>query len=263
MDRPIGLFDSGVGGLTVMKALSDLLPAENMIYLADQVHFPFGEKDPCECIEYSLECAEFLASQNVKLIVIACHTASALALGKIQKEFSIPVVGVINPRIDLNQYKRLAILGTKNTIHSKVYESIFSNEIFPLACPEFVTLIEKGLYDEEETYQIAKQVLKPLIGKIDAALLACTHFPLMKKTLQSVLGVELIDPGISCAQKAYKLLKEESLLNSSIEYPSYQFITTGSLEIFERFFQNFWNEKVGKKQEIMKLFLKTSSFSTR
>lgn len=260
MKRSIGLFDSGLGGLTVMKALSNDLPSENIIYLADQANLPFGEKDPAECIEYCLKCAEFLANQNVKLIVIACHTASALALKIIEKKFSIPVVSVIHATPDLNKYKRLGVLGTKNTIESGIYESIISSEIIPLACPEFIALIESGMKDEKEALNLAERILKPLIGKIDGALLACTHFPLMKKTLETVLGpsVDLLDPSILCAKRARAILKEKSLLNLSKENPTYRFITTGPLENFERQSQTFWNEKVGKKQEFVKLFLKSN-----
>lgn len=254
----IGLFDSGLGGLTIVKALSKLLPYENLLYLADQAHFPYGEKDPASCIEYSLRCAQILEKQDVKLIIIACHTASASALDLLQAHISIPVIGIIDRNSDLEKYKSVAILGTKSTIASKIYDSLIHTRTIPFACQEFVTLIENGMQNNSSSYAITKNVLKPLIGEIDAAFLACTHFPMMKNVIQKAFGesVTLIDPSESCAKRAFESLRNRSFLNPLKTTPTYQFITTGSLTKFRKLTQQFWNEKGGKKTRLCEILFK-------
>ena len=245
-----------------MKAISELLPWENMVYLADQAHFPYGEKDPTDCIERSFRCAEILTKQDVKLIIVACHTASASALKYIQEHVSIPVIGVIANHYDFEKYKSIGILGTQSTIASKVYQSLILTKTVPLACPKSVKLIENGMQNDPNACALAKSVLKPLIGEVDAALLACTHFPMMKKAVQEALGenIELIDPSNPCAKRVYEDLQKRSCLNQNEAIPTYQFVTTGSLRKFREFIQHFWDKKDGKKQECVKFFLKSDSF---
>lgn len=258
LNSSIGLFDSGLGGLTIVKAISKLLPYENLLYLADQAHFPYGEKDPASCVEYSLRCAQILEKQDVKLIIIACHTASVLALDLVQAHTSIPVIGITDTNSGFEKYKSVAILGTKSTIASKVYDSLILTKTIPFACPEFVTLIENGMQNHFRAYSVTKNVLKPLIGEIDAALLACTHFPIMKNVIQKAFGetVTLIDPSESFAKRVFESLRNRSFLNPLKTTPTYQFITTGSLTKFRKLTQQFCNEIGGKKTRLCEILFK-------
>ena len=260
--HPIGLFDSGFGGLTVMKELSRFLPRENLIYLGDSAHLPYGNKSPETVIDYALECALFLKAQNIKLLIIACHTACSHALKIVEEKLSIPVIGVINPGIEKAlQFGKIAILATQSTINSGIYQKEISPyaHIFPKACPLFVPLIEEGYHDHPLSQLIANEYLSCFKNQIDAALLACTHYPLLKKTITTVLGegVQLIDPATPTAQNALDYLLNRKLLNNQNKKPLYQFFTSGDPEKFSLVGKNFWGssiEKVEKKQEFMKLF---------
>jgi glutamate racemase len=254
--RPIGLFDSGVGGLTVMKEVVRQLPHENLIYLGDTAHLPYGEKSPEAILRYTLENTDFLIEQGIKLLIIACHTASSHALDALQQKLSIPVIGVIESGLECllkaPQKKRIAVLGTASTIGSGVYQTSIQArlpdcEIFAVACPLFVPLIEEGLHSHQATNLIAQHYLGALKNKqIDAALLACTHYPLIRSSIQQTLGedVTLIEPAEACAKKAFHWLKESGSLNPVQKQPHYQFYATDDPIKFRRLTTLFFGSEI-------------------
>lgn len=220
---PIGLFDSGIGGLTVMKEIMRALPQESLIYFGDTARVPYGGKSQETIIRYSLENASFLLEKQIKLLVIACNTASAFALKSLQETLSIPVIGVIEPgakeaaRTTNNQ--RIAILGTKGTIQSGAYQQAIKAllpdaHLFPIACPLWVPLVEESLFHHPATRLLVKEYLIPLKGQeIDTMLLGCTHYPFLTTLIQEEMGshVSLIDSASTCAEQVATLLKDQHL----------------------------------------------------
>jgi glutamate racemase len=249
---PIGLFDSGFGGLTVMREVARLLPDENLIYLGDTAHLPYGNKSPQTVLQYALENASFLLAMGIKLLMIPCHTACSHALPTLQKSLPIPVIGVIQPGLDLLKgTQRIAILGTTSTIDSGIYQSLLQEQnpkaqIFAQACPLFVPLIEEGFHLHTSATLIADSYLHKLKGKIDVALLACTHYPLIRNVLQQALGsdVKLIEPAEQCAIAAREALADANLLNPGGEKPLYQFYATDDPEKFRCFGEIFLGSKI-------------------
>lgn len=221
---PIGIFDSGIGGLTVARALSDLMPHERICYFGDTARLPYGSKSADSIRRYSSECAHFLVDHQIKLLVVACHTASAYALDLLQQQLSIPVMGVVAPSIEaavaMPASRHIAVLGTKATISSQIYQNglrcyLPDTLVTAVACPLFVPLVEECLEDHPATYLIAREYLRPLALKgVDAAILGCTHYPLLQKAIRSELGatVRLIDPAIACAAAVHGYLAEQGLL---------------------------------------------------
>lgn len=199
--RPIGVFDSGVGGLTVLKEIRDLLPYEHTVYFGDTARVPYGVRDLAEVRWFAFEIVEYLVSQDVKMIVIACNTATAAALKTVQRSFDVPIIGVIEPGVraavldTLNRH--VGILATEGTVSSGAYEKAIRNidagvEVYEQACPEFVPLIERGVTDGPVLESVAREYLGPLIERaVDAVILGCTHYPLVSATINRVLGPEV------------------------------------------------------------------------
>ncbi len=223
--RPIAVFDSGIGGLTVFKALSRRMPRESLIYFGDTAHVPYGSKSREAVTRYSLEVARFLDSKEIKAMVVACNTSSALALSRVQKALRVPVLGVIRPgakaAADATRTGRVGIIGTEATIASGAYTQAL-RENFPgvriaaAACPLFVPLVEEGWWAHPVTREVARHYLKPLSRfRIDTLILGCTHYPLLKKPLREVLGpsVKLIDSAEQTAIETEELLSRLKLLN--------------------------------------------------
>lgn len=265
MNRAIGLFDSGFGGLTVMREVARLLPHENLIYLGDTAHLPYGNKSPQTVVRYAFENAAFLMEKNIKLLMIPCHTACCHAIALLQEQLPVPVIGVIQPGLDLvKDFQRIGILGTTSTIESGLYQSLIKKQnpkamILAKACPLFVPLIEEGFYNHPSMDLIAESYLAPLRGQIDAALLACTHYPLIRSAVQKVLGLDvaLMEPAERCASQAKDYLTQNGLLNPQTDKPTYEFFATDDPEKFRRLGEIFFGsliERVEKKQEFMKLF---------
>jgi len=216
-ERPIGIFDSGVGGLTVLKAIKDLLPSENLIYFGDTARVPYGTKSPKTIIKYSIQNARLLQSYGIKMLVVACNTSSAHALEILKEEFPFPVIGVVKPGAKLavatTKSGRVGVIGTEATVKSHAYrkEIISLNpfcEVFEKACPLFVPLIEEGWLNDPVTKEVAKRYLSELIDKgIDTLVLGCTHYPLIKKLIGEVCeGVNLIDSAVAVAVEVEKSL---------------------------------------------------------
>ncbi len=225
---PIGIFDSGVGGLTVYRALHHRLPNERFIYLGDTARVPYGTKSLATVERYAIENSLFLASRGIKILVVACNTASALALPAIRCAVGLDVVGVIGPgarkAVALTENKKQAKIGviaTEATIQSKAYAQSIRNasetaEIIESACALFVPLAEENWTNEPETFSIAKKYLQKIVDKnVDALVLGCTHYPILRKVIQQTVGenVILIDSGEACAEEVENLLSEKNLQN--------------------------------------------------
>lgn len=218
--RPIGVFDSGLGGLTVFKAISRRMPGENLVYFGDTDHIPYGSKSKEAVTRYSVEAARFLEAKRIKALVVACNTASALSLPEVQAALDVPVLGVIHPgaraAADATRSGRVGIIGTEATIASGAYSQalkVYLPGVRPAAaaCPLFVPLVEEGWWTRPVTEAVAREYLGPLRReRIDTLILGCTHYPLLKKVLRKVLGpsVKLID---SAEQTAIEL---EDMLES-------------------------------------------------
>jgi glutamate racemase len=247
---PIGLFDSGVGGLTVMREFVKALPNENLIYLGDTARLPYGNKSPSAIVRFSLENADFLLQQKIKLLIVSCHTACSHAIEVLQTSLPIPVLGVRDPGLaDLvvaTKTKRVAVLATTSTISSGIFQTLLQAQnfqVFPVACPLFVPLVEEGMEAHEAARLIAKHYLFPLRETgIDAALLACTHYPLLASVIQDALGpsVRLIEPARSLAGIAFELLQQRNLLNPGSFPPTYRFFASDDPEKFRRLAKIFF-----------------------
>lgn len=229
-ELPIGIFDSGVGGLTVYRALHDRLPNEHFIYLGDTARVPYGTKSLATVERYAVENSTFLASRGIKLLVVACNTASALALPKIRESIGIETIGVIGPgarkAVEItkeNKNPKIAVIATEATVSSNAYansiiEASVNTEILQNACPLFVPLAEENWTQEPETFSIAKKYLQKVIDfKPNALVLGCTHYPILRDVIQQTMGddVTLIDSGEATAEEVKKLLEEKGLANTS------------------------------------------------
>lgn len=220
----IGVFDSGVGGLTVVKELVKLLPHENIVYFGDTARVPYGSKSAETILRYSIENAIFLLNHKVKCIVIACNTASAYALEHLQHLFKVPVIGVIIPGVETalasSKNKKIAIIGTAATIGSGIYQKELllqapDAEVFTHACPLFVPLVEEGFLDHAATRLLIREYLNPILeSSADTLLLGCTHYPLLADQIKEVVGpsIELVDSARACAKAVVKALGTKKLV---------------------------------------------------
>ena len=229
-DLPIGIFDSGVGGLTVYRALHDRLPNEHFVYLGDTARVPYGTKSLATVERYAIENSEFLASLGIKLLVVACNTASALALPKIRERIGLDVVGVIGPggrkavaETSDETDPRIAVIATEATVSSNAYVEAIRRasetaNVFQAACPLFVPLAEEGWTAEQETVSIAEKYLRS-VREFDphSLVLGCTHYPILRDVIQRTVGenVKLIDSGEATAEEVRKLLESKNLASTS------------------------------------------------
>lgn len=254
MDLSIGLFDSGFGGLTVMREVAQILPQENLIYLGDTARLPYGNKSPETILQFAKENSAFLLKQKIKLLIVACHTACAHSLKALQEELPIPVIGVIAPSLALIQpFKKVAVLATTSTIESGIYQQRSSlTKIYAKACPLFVPLIEEGLAQHPSMQLIAQSYLEPLIGKVDAVLLACTHYPLIRATLEGLFGPEIpiLEPAKLTAELARAYLSNKGLLNEQTTKPTYTFYVTDNPEKFRKLGEPFFGAYLERVEKI-------------
>jgi len=221
--RPIGVFDSGIGGLTVVKALRDLLPNENIFYLGDTARVPYGPKSPETVQRYAVELAGMLMRKNAKALVVACNTVSSVALPLLTKKFSVPVIGVIEPgaraALQATRNRHIGVIGTRATIRSGAYEKTLraaaSNvRVSSRACPLLVPLIEEGLLDDDVTDRMIMRYLEPMLADgIDTLVLGCTHYPLLTDAISRMLKrqVMLVDSAQNCARAVEETLNKQSL----------------------------------------------------
>lgn len=251
MDRnsPIGVFDSGIGGLTVAREIMRQMPKERMVYFGDTARVPYGNKSQETVIRFSKQIIRFLRTQDVKAIVIACNTATACALETVEKNLDIPIIGVVHAgakaAVDATQNGKIGIIGTEATIRSGIYTEIMYEmnpaiEVTGKPCPLFVPLVEEGLLHDSVTDEIASRYLTSLKGKyIDTLVMGCTHYPLLQSTLKRVMGddVSLINPAYETALELKALLEKKELtcFPENRKGEQYQFFVSDMAEKFTDF----------------------------
>lgn len=221
----IGMFDSGIGGLTVLKEVKKLLPSEHIIYLGDTARVPYGNKSPETVTRYALESAIFLLTKGVKILVIACNTSSALALDILKKKLPIPVLGVIDPgareAANSTKKKKVGVIGTKATIHSGAYKKAINKydpaiDVLSKACPLFVPIVEEGLENDEVAYLMADKYLKEFKKTgVDTLVMGCTHYPILESIIQKVMGkgVSVVHTGRETAREVKRTLTAKGIVN--------------------------------------------------
>lgn len=253
---PIGIFDSGIGGLTVAKAIMARLPRENIIYVGDTARVPYGTRSFATITRYALEITGFLISRRVKLLVIACNSIAAVALPAISAATTLPLVDVIEAGVsralEVTKNGRIGIIGTRATINSQAYHRAIQErnktvKVFSRACPLFVPLVEEGWLEKEATRLIAREYLVPLFREnIDTLILGCTHYPLLKPLLQEIAGptINLIDSGDCVAKRAYESLEKLDILNCTGEGPNHLYCVTDGPEQFQRLGEAFLGQKI-------------------
>jgi glutamate racemase len=258
--RPIGVFDSGIGGLTVVKALRELLPEEKIFYLGDTARVPYGGKSASTVQRYSLEMTELLLKENAKAIVVACNTASALALETLEQTLPVPVVGVIQPgaqaAINATRNRYVGVIGTRATIGSGAYEKVLRAlnaevRVTSRACPLLVPLIEEGWLNDKLTDSVILRYLEPLISEeIDTLVLGCTHYPLLAGAIERALGakVKLVDSAQNCASAVKALLDRQSLRASVKSSGDLQVALTDAPDNFLRVAREALQLEIGEVQ---------------
>jgi glutamate racemase len=256
--KAIGIFDSGIGGLTVASEIFRLLPSENVIYFGDTGRYPYGPRSPEIVRKFSRQDVNFLLEQGVKFIVVACNTASSLALDYIKRIYNVPMLGVIEPgakgAIEKTKTNKIGVIGTQGTINSMAYERNLkalkgSLKIYSKACPLFVALAEEGYIDYPATRLIAEDYLKDIRKKnIDTLILGCTHYPLLKKPIAAIMGrnVLLVDSAEETAKATRQALLRQNLTSLSAAPGRRQFYVSDSPEKFKKIGQLFLGRKIGK-----------------
>ena len=226
-NQPIGVFDSGIGGLTILRALRHTLPHENLIYFGDTANVPYGGKSKAAVTRLALNVARFLEDQGVKLVIVACNTASAQALNTLRKNLKVPVLGVIEPGADAavhaTKNNRIAVLGTQGTVESGAYVKAIKKrlrkaQVFQQACPLFVPLAEEGFADKPAAKLIACEYLQPVkASRADTVILGCTHYPILKSLIAQILGshVTLVDSADTLAHATKQFLQDKKLATIS------------------------------------------------
>lgn len=262
---PIGIFDSGVGGLTVFGAIQKLLPKESLFYFGDTARVPYGNKGQEIVTTYAQEISSFLINHKVKALVIACNTASAYALDTLRQQFSIPIIGMIGPgakkAASITHTKHIGVIGTKATIRSNVYQTTLEAllphaKITSLACPLFVPLVEEGMLHHPITDMIAEEYLAPFkTDGVDTLLLGCTHYPHLKNVIEKKMGqeVHLVDSATCCAEELRFLLDDQGMDNNdSQNSPKHRFFFTDTSEGFQHAANTFLS---GENLEIERVHL--------
>jgi glutamate racemase len=253
--KAIGVFDSGVGGLTVVREIIRQLPGEDIVYFGDTARVPYGTKSKETVIRFSIEDILFLLKHEVKLICVACNTVSSVALPSVRHHFRVPLVGVITPAVKeavyATQNKRIGVIGTKATIKSRTYEKEIRQldagiKVTACACPLFVPFVEEGWLKGKVVLEVARKYLEPLKkAKADTVILGCTHYPLLKSAIQEVLGskVKLIDSARQVAIEVKNILDTEGLLNLG-RLGRHQFYVSDNPEWFGGLAERFLGERI-------------------
>jgi len=248
---PIGIFDSGIGGLTVVRQIHRVLPHEDLVYLGDTARVPYGTKSPSTVARFACEDTQFLVQQNVKAVVVACNTCSAWALPALEKQFKVPIFGVILPGIraalERTRHRRIGIIGTRATIRSKAYSNGIlarcdSAKVFARACPLLVPLVEEGWTRHPITVAVLREYLQPLLRyRIDTLILGCTHYPLLKSAIRKVVGpgVALVDSAESCARYVRERLEDLRRLSPNKRRGVIQPFVTDETDRFAEVAQRF------------------------
>jgi glutamate racemase len=260
--RPIGVFDSGIGGLTVFRALSARLPRERILYLGDTARVPYGNKSPETVTRYTRESARFLLRRGIKALVVACNTASALALPSLARELPVPSLGVIEPGARRacreSATGRIGVIGTDATVRSGAYKEAIHRarpeaEVTAAACPLFVPLAEEGWAETEVARLVAQTYLAPFPGHgIDALVLGCTHYPLLRGVIGTVLGsgIRLVDSAEATAWEAAAMLEEKGLLSGDGGEVEHHFFVTDSSKRFEEVGSRFLGMPLARLEQV-------------
>ena len=259
---PIGIFDSGVGGLTVVRALHKALPHEDFVYLGDTARMPYGTKSPKTIVQFSCEDAKFLMHRHVKIIVAACGTVSSWALPVLQERFPVPVVGVIEPGVraalKISKNQRIGVMATNATVKSMAYNRCILREnpeaeVFPMSCPLLIPLVEAGWTHHPVTKLVLKEYLDPLRQKkMDTLILACTHFALLSDAIHEVVNgdVKLVDCAEACALSVSQLLEANGLVNKRTSHGTIQCFVTDESERFSELSVKFLGEAVDPAMQV-------------
>lgn len=246
---PVGVFDSGVGGLTVVREMIRQLPNENIVYFGDTARVPYGSKSQNTIIRFSEQIIRFLKKRQVKAIVIACNTASALALEAVRDEFDVPIIGVVTPgaraAVEATRNMKVGVVGTDATVQSGVYTQIIQEMnphigVIEKACPLFVPLVEEGFKEHHVTKEIIDYYLESMKNtNIDAMILGCTHYPLLRSKIRSYMGecIQIVNPAYETAMDLKKLLKEQDMENDGMEvlHSRYEFFVSDAADKFRQF----------------------------
>lgn len=261
-NAPLGVFDSGVGGLTVVRALMDVLPGESIVYLGDTARLPYGSKSPETIRKFAVEDTQFLLSKGVKAVVVACNTATAHALPLLQSQFKLPVIGVLQPGVEAAladpNCQRVGIIGTAGTIRSCAYQHALAMrrpdlQIEAVATPLLVPVIEEDWIDHPATKMIVREYLRPLMKHgMDTLVLGCTHYPLLKPLLARLLNnrVRLVDSALVCAEQVKVMLAEQGLLRTTRSKPKLDIFLTDLSDQFESLAKRFLRADFGKVQRV-------------
>ena len=263
-NSPIGVFDSGVGGLTVAREIMRQMPEEHLVYFGDTARLPYGNKSKATVIRYTKQIIRFLLTQDVKAIVIACNTATAHALETVEKELEIPIIGVVHAgsktAVEATKNGKIGIIGTAGTIQSGVYTKVMKEmrsdiEVTGKPCPLLVPLVEEGLFHDSVTDEIASRYLSELKGKyIDTLVLGCTHYPLLRSTIGRLMGpdVTLVNPAYETALELKQILEEKKLLREDTQSgeEKYHFYVSDLAEKFTDFAASILPEQVRETKQI-------------
>ncbi|MDD2373708.1 MAG: glutamate racemase [Syntrophomonadaceae bacterium] len=243
-NRPIGIFDSGVGGLTVVKSLLEKLPQESFIYFGDTAHVPYGSKSEQELMRYAREIIAFLLDQDVKAIIVACGTHSSITLPRISEQYDIPLLGVVKAAascaVKTTHNGKIGVVATRATVNSRAYTGEIqrldsSLKVYETACPQFVPLVEAGKLEEEETREAVSEYLQPLLDLgIDSLVLGCTHYPFLTKVISDFTGegIEVIDPSCKTVDQAIDIFSRQDLFNQQDQACFRKFYVSGNDESF-------------------------------
>ncbi len=264
--QAIGIFDSGVGGLTVFKEIRKQFPSEDIIYFGDTARVPYGPKSPNTVLEYSIQNARFLIQNNVKVIVIACNTSTSVALDVLRKLFNVPVIGVIEPgskkAVNVSKNNRIGVIGTEGTIKSKAYRKTISKMkkdsiIFEKSCPLFVSLAEEGWENHEVASIVTKEYLSEIVkNEIDTLVLGCTHYPILKDTIQKFVGkkITLVDSAVEISKSLKEIINNDQ--NTNVNGENYFYVSDN-----ENKFKKLASRILGEKIELVqKVYLGESWF---
>jgi len=261
-NRPIGVFDSGLGGLTVLKEIMELTPLESVVYLGDSGRAPYGTKSKETVTKYTFQNIRFLLNQDIKMIVIACNTASAYSYELVRQNFDIPVIEVVRPgaatvaRETVN--RKVGVIGTPATINSGAYEKAINKidssiEIVSRACPLFVPLVEEGWWENDIAFRIAEEYLNTLKAEgIDTLVLGCTHYPLLQNTISKVMGegVRLVSSALEVAKVVKMIIEENGIGRDERLNPVYRYYTSDSVEKFESLGSSILSKKICSAEKV-------------
>ncbi|HMG01063.1 MAG TPA: glutamate racemase [Gemmatimonadaceae bacterium] len=259
---PIGVFDSGMGGLTVVREMIGQLPNESIIYFGDTARVPYGPKSPDTVLRYSREITSYLLGEGVKALVVACNTATAHALPALREEFAIPIIGVIEPgaraAVASTKTNRIGVIGTAGTIKSRAYEKEIKKllpdaNVTAQACALFAPLVEEGWLDSEVTRAVARNYLAPIVSaEVDTLVLGCTHYPLMKTVIGNVVGreVRLIDSAYETARETGQVLRTKGLEMDTADSARYRFIASDAPDTFLALGQTFLGSSIDRVETL-------------